>query len=194
MEETEIEGKIILIGEASVGKTSIVNKIMGNEINRMEEPTVCVGNYFKTLEVHGSKVTLQIWDTAGQEKYRTLVPLYYKNSIVAVIVFSLTSRDSFDSIEFWTENLKNATETMPYLIICGNKVDLSEQREVKEDEAEALANKYNADYFETSANTGEMIQQLELRLSELLIQHFNDVNESQTINITREKESNDSCC
>lgn len=120
----------------------------------------------KTINVNDRTIRLQLWDTAGQERFHSLIPSYIRDSKTAVIVFDLTSKESFQKLPKWIEDIRNESTQM-LIFIVGNKND-REDREVSKEEAEAFAEQNNAHYMETSAKTGDNVEALFRKITELL--------------------------
>ena len=145
-----IRYKIIFVGDAGVGKTTIINRINDNEFQSAYDATIGVDFWPKKINFRGNEITLQIWDTAGQERYRGLIPSYVRNSSIVFIVFDITNRKTFESIPKWIELIKSI-EKNNILVLIGNKDDLEEKREVEEKEGNELAKKNEIAYYELSA-------------------------------------------
>ena len=145
-----IRYKIIFVGDAGVGKTTIINRINDNEFQSAYDATIGVDFWPKKINFRGNEITLQIWDTAGQERYRGLIPSYVRNSSIVFIVFDITNRKTFESIPKWIELIKSI-EKNNILVLIGNKEDLKEKREVKKKEGEDLAKENEMHYYELSA-------------------------------------------
>ena len=144
-----IRYKIIFVGDAGVGKTTIINRINDNEFQSAYDATIGVDFWPKKINFRGNEITLQIWDTAGQERYRGLIPSYVRNSSIVFIVFDITNRKTFESIPKWIELIKSIEKNI--LVLIGNKDDLEEKREVEKKEGEDLAKKNEIAYYELSA-------------------------------------------
>ena len=144
-----IRYKIIFVGDAGVGKTTIINRINDNEFQSAYDATIGVDFWPKKINFRGNEITLQIWDTAGQERYRGLIPSYVRNSSIVFIVFDITNRKTFESIPKWIELIKSIEKNI--LVLIGNKEDLKEKREVEKKEGEDLAKQNEMSYFELSA-------------------------------------------
>ena len=144
-----IRYKIIFVGDAGVGKTTIINRINDNEFQSAYDATIGVDFWPKKINFKGNEITLQIWDTAGQERYRGLIPSYVRNSSIVFIVFDITNRKTFESIPKWIELIKSIEKNI--LVLIGNKDDLEEKREVKKKEGEDLAKENEMHYYELSA-------------------------------------------
>ncbi|KAH0793081.1 small GTP-binding protein [Histomonas meleagridis] len=189
--------KIVFLGESGTGKTSIVTKYVSGSIPEVSVPTV--GAAFVTKDIIFNKKTVQllIWDTAGQELYRGLAPMYYRNAVIAFIVYDVTNAASYKAVEYWINELKEKGEEQMVLVICGNKIDL-EERVVEEVEAQAFASGHNAIYVETSAVSGQGIDRMfQNAISELIkLQSSNRVSHQQTSSnsIQIENTNQSSCC
>ena len=149
--------KIIFVGDAGVGKTTIISRIMDNPFSEAYEPSIGVDFMSKKINYQGQSIKLQIWDTAGQEKYKGLIPSYVRNSSIVFLVYDIEQKTSFDNIPKWINFIKSIENTT--LVLCGNKIDL-EKREVKKEEGEELAKKENIAFFEVSAKTEENIKNM----------------------------------
>jgi Ras-related protein Rab-6A len=149
--------KIIFVGDAGVGKTTIIGRIMDSPFTDAYEPSIGVDFMSKNIKYHGQNIKLQMWDTAGQEKYKGLIPSYVRNSSIVFIVYDISSKTSFDNIPKWINFIKSIENTT--LILCGNKIDL-ESREVKKEVGEEFAKKEGIPFFEVSAKTNENIKNM----------------------------------
>eukprot|EP01129_Flabellula_baltica_P015709 TRINITY_DN80_c0_g1_i2.p1 TRINITY_DN80_c0_g1~~TRINITY_DN80_c0_g1_i2.p1 ORF type:complete len:213 (+),score=48.34 TRINITY_DN80_c0_g1_i2:42-680(+) len=156
-----LEAKIVLLGDTGVGKTSIAYRYTQDEgFQHMTNPTIGAEFLLKNVQVDEFKLKLQIWDTAGQEKFRSLAPMYYRGAKAALLVYDITSTESFNRVKDWVNELKtNLTEEI-IMQVVGNKKDKESQREVHFEEASAYANLVGANYFETSAKTKEGIEEV----------------------------------
>ena len=148
--------KIIFVGDAATGKTSIINRIIDNPFNDTYEVSIGIDFMSKNIRFRGQNIKIQIWDSAGQEKYKGLIPSYVRNSSIVFIVYDISKRSSFDNIPNWISFVKNIEKTT--MILCGNKTDL--EREVEKNEGEDLAKKEGLLFFECSAKTNENIKNM----------------------------------
>lgn len=166
MEEEELPPyKIILLGDSSVGKTSIIDRYCKNVFQEECPPTVGVGYQAKHIEIDGQKVKLSIWDTAGQEKFRTLTKQFYRNVDGVLLVYDISDSKTFESIDqYWFQQLDLNTNTNYQAIIIGNKTDLrtadgnEDMKFVSTQEGEDLAKKHATLFIETSAKSAEHVQ------------------------------------
>ena len=158
-----IEAKIVLLGDVSVGKTSIASRYCKNSFNEHHINTI--GGAYQQQKVvlgNGSMVKLHIWDTSGQERFRAMTNLYYRDAQVAILTYDITNESSFSSIEFWIQELKYKVEN-ENMIIClvGNKCDVnSNERKITTQKGKNFAQDNNMIFFETSAKTGEGVKDL----------------------------------
>lgn len=154
--------KLVLLGDASVGKTSLVGRFVNNHFNEAVETTV--GAAFSTQSVtteSGRIVKFEIWDTAGQERFKSLAPMYYRNASCAVVVFDLTSESSFVRAKDWVKQLALSNNPDIVIALAGNKSDIpSSQRQVKSEEIKQFVLDESLVYLETSAKTGNNVQKL----------------------------------
>ncbi|EJW88503.1 Rab21 protein [Wuchereria bancrofti] len=145
--------KIVLLGEGAVGKTSLMLRYVENKFSPQHVSTLQASFLSKKLHVDGQAVVLNIWDTAGQEKFHALGPIYYRDSHGALLIYDVTDTNSFEKapVKMWVKELKRMLGDDVYLVIIGNKVDLERNRNVDTDEAIGYAKSIGAEHFETSA-------------------------------------------
>jgi small GTP-binding protein len=160
IEVDEIKYKLIVIGDENVGKTSIINRFKSNQFTGEYEPTVGLDFQSMSLYIDDQNVTLLLYDTAGQEKYRSLIPLYTKDAHIIFLIYDISNYDSFTNVEKWYDALSNVNKEEAIFFLVGNKVDLVEERKVKEEEGKEFAEQHNFIFQEISALTGDGIQEL----------------------------------
>jgi len=146
--------KIIFVGDAATGKTSIINRIIDNPFNDIYEVSIGIDFMSKNIRFRNQNTKIQIWDSAGQEKYKGLIPSYIRNSSIVFLVYDVSKKESFENITNWINFVRNIEK--PIMVLCGNKIDLI--REVEKSEGEELANKEGLLFFECSAKTNENIK------------------------------------
>ena len=152
--------KYVIIGDSGVGKSNILLQYINGKFNEDFKATVGVEFGAKNIEINGRIYRIQIWDTAGQENFRSIARAYYKNSICACIVYDITSRNSFNSVQSWIDDCTKQTPRNILLLLIGNKNDLNDKREVQYEEGEEIAKKKNMIFLETSAKTGNNIDKI----------------------------------
>jgi len=151
--------KIVLIGDTSVGKTNILSKYLTDEFDAKSKATVGVEFGVKNFKIENNIVKVQIWDTAGEERYRSITNAYYKGAKGSLLVYDITNKKSFENVEKWISDLKaNADEDIS-MILLGNKTDLEDKRVVTTEEGKNKAEFYNLTFMETSALNGNNIQE-----------------------------------
>ena len=170
--------KLILIGNSGVGKSCILQRYMKHTFEENYKCTIGVDFLMKSLIINGQTVKLQIWDTAGQEKYKSMVSSYYRGANVALIVFDITSHKTFDALPLWIENFYKNGPEQKNIILIGNKKDLEEDREVTQEEAKLFSETNNMIYFETSAKDGENIDYVFNYAAEKLLEFYSGNNET----------------
>lgn len=150
--------KYIIVGESSVGKSCLLLQFIDNRFKDSHDLTIGVDFGSKTIKLDdGTNVKVQIWDTAGQESFRSITKSYYRGSICALLVYDITRRSTFDNLVRWLEDLRDVAYNKMVVLLIGNKDDLSAEREVSTEEGEQFASKNNLLFFETSAKTGHNI-------------------------------------
>jgi small GTP-binding protein len=160
--------KVVLVGDAQVGKTCMLSRLTNNSFNETTPATVVGAFQTHTMDTSKGLITIQIWDTAGQEKFRSLAPMYYRAANVAIICFDLTNRRTFTGAAAWADDLAERAAGDIQTIIVGTKSDLVVERTVALREGKELAkSKGAADYLECSAKTGAGIHEVFVRAAEL---------------------------
>jgi small GTP-binding protein len=156
------KAKVIIIGQSTVGKSCLALRIKNDEFNEYVAPTIGAANITVQVEgASGNKVEFNIWDTAGQEKYRSLTPMYFTGASVALIVFDLSRDASFQTLNDFDSLLSQKAPDDIVKVLVGNKCDLVDAREVPRKAAEEYARAIGAEfYIECSAKTGDGVKEL----------------------------------
>lgn len=152
--------KYIIIGDASVGKSNILLKYAHNQFKAEYQLTIGVEFGAKNIKIKDKIYRIQIWDTAGQENFRSITRAYYKNSVCALVVYDITNRQSFENVKAWIEDCKSQSPSTILMALVGNKIDLDSSRAVSTEEGEDFANMNGMPFFETSAKSGENIDSI----------------------------------
>ena len=176
IEEYDYLFKSIVIGDGGVGKKALTNRFPKGFFTEDYKMTIGVDFHVKTISINTSegpiKCKLQLLDAGGQERFRSLRPMYYRDSLGAVLVFDLTNSESFDHLPQWIEEVRaNIKAEIPILLV-GNKSDLVDQRAVSIEEISKLTNDFNLYYMETSAKTGDGVDDCFYILACLMIGHM----------------------
>jgi len=150
----------VLLGDAAVGKGSSVERFVKHEFFEFQQPTLGAAFLTHSVQLADVIVKFEIWDTAGQERYRSLAPMYYRGAAAALVVYDITSYDSFTGAKTWIEELQRQGSSDIVIGLAGNKCDLEEKREVPIEESRSYAQENRCLFYETSAKTGENVQNI----------------------------------
>jgi small GTP-binding protein len=173
--EVNYSFKIIVIGDSAVGKSSLTLKGTKDHFKDFYTPTIGFEFLSFNIRIKDKIVKLQIWDTCGQEVYRSLISSFYRNSSLAIIVYAIDNQESFDNLESWLDEIKSQTHPYLKIFLIGNKVDLEDKRVIDRAIAEELAKEHKIDLFlETSAKTGYNAQKLFVKAAQILVDNYKD--------------------
>ena len=173
--------KVILIGSSSVGKSSILQRYIQKVFNESYSCTIGVDFFMKSLDIGDKSIKLQLWDTAGTEKFRSITTGYYRGANAAFVVFDLTSKATFECLDEWIQNYYkySSPDSEKNVVLIGNKCDLVNRREVNEEDIEKFANYNNLMYFETSAKDGKNIDECFYFIAEKLLKQFENKDDKE---------------
>ena len=169
------EFKIVLVGNAAAGKTSIINRLIKKSFNEYNPSTV--GAMFLThrVEIEGKGYKLQIWDTAGQERLRAIAPLYYRDAQGVILVYDVTNQQSFEGLDSWFHDLSEKGSERTCTVVVGNKIDLVDEQRVNNEEASLMAAKKMSTLILASAKDGRGIEEAVVTLVKRIVsQKFNE--------------------
>ena len=153
--------KIVLLGNSGVGKTSLLWKLNNPDYDwNANKPEATIGYEFLTIheKIKGNQAQIHIWDTTGQDKFNSIASNYFRRAAGAILIYDITDRTSFDSIEGWVNQLFETCEEDVVLMLIGNKFDKQKRRVVSHEEGFTLAEKLKAAFYEASAYTGYNVQ------------------------------------
>lgn len=157
----DVSFKIIIIGDSFVGKSCLTIKAAKNVFENYYTSTVGFEFFSMLYKINSKIIRLQIWDTCGQEEYRSLIQNFYRNASLAILVYSIDKRTSFENLEVWLNEIKGRGSPDVKIFLVGNKNDLSENREVSNEEGQKFYEDHKLNLFiETSAKSGENVQEL----------------------------------
>ena len=169
----DISFKIIVIGDSGVGKSCLTTQAVRNNFEEFYQATVGFEFLTFNLRINNNVVKLQIWDTCGQEVYKSLISNFYRNSSLALIIYAINNKDSFQHAENWLNDLKNQSNPNVRVFLVGNKSDLEDQRVITKEEGERFKEEKKLDRFiETSAKTGENARSALLEAAKLLYKDY----------------------
>ncbi|OHS99523.1 Ras family protein [Tritrichomonas foetus] len=157
--------KIVVVGASTVGKSSIVQRLVQGTFTEDGSTTCGADFYTYNCPVNSSNVKLQIWDTAGQERFRSISKSYFRNAVGAILVYDITNMQSFDQLTDWLNDLQTLCSPNAYIILVGNKIDLESQRQVGAQQVKEFAERHHLESIETSALNGKNIKEAFTRLA-----------------------------
>ena len=153
--EYDLSFKIIVVGDSGVGKSCLTMKGTKNHFEECYSPTVGFEFFTFNIKIDDKNIKLQIWDTCGQEAYRSLITSFYRNASLAILVYSIDNQNSFDDIEAWLNEIKSQSNPETKIFLIGNKTDLEDQRQIPVETAMVFSTEHSFNFFiETSAKTG----------------------------------------
>ena len=168
--------KIIIIGDSGVGKSNILGRYLHNEFKHDTKSTVGVEFGSKQFTVENHQIKAQIWDTAGQERYKAITSAYYKGAKGAFVVYDITRKNTFETVNKWVSDISAAADKKITLILIGNKNDLEDQRQVTKEMGEEKAKELGLAFMETSACSGENLDKaFQLMINEIYKKSKEDI-------------------
>ena len=169
----DFQYKILLLGDTSVGKTSLLIRYTDDKFDSDSLPTLGVDVRYKYLSLEKKKIRLDIWDSAGQERFKNLTKNYFHGANGIIFVFDISNKKTFETLKTWLIEVQKDVSDDVEMIFVGNKIDLNEKREVNFQLLENLGKKNNIECFETSAKTGEGVEEIFTYLTKKLFQNKN---------------------
>eukprot|EP01105_Mastigella_eilhardi_P020046 TRINITY_DN4750_c0_g1_i2.p1 TRINITY_DN4750_c0_g1~~TRINITY_DN4750_c0_g1_i2.p1 ORF type:complete len:214 (-),score=50.35 TRINITY_DN4750_c0_g1_i2:123-764(-) len=165
--------KFIVIGDANTGKSCLLHRFIEQKFKRDSTHTIGVEFGAKLVDVGGKTLKLQIWDTAGQERFRSVTRSYYRGAAGALLVYDVTSRESYNHISSWLSDAKSLSNTKTVIMLVGNKIDLSAEREVTFLEASRFSQENGLMFVETSCLTGENVDEVFMKCARTILSKIN---------------------
>ena len=196
-DEIDFELKITFVGDAGVGKTSLIEQLINQKFSQEVPSTIGGGNFIKRITIHQKKCQLSIWDTAGQERFRSLSKIYLKNSNIVIYVYDITKRETFDNItKNWTHIIHDLLGDNNIIFgVFGNKSDMYSFDNVGFDNGKNLAEEINGFFFETTAQNYDNIMEAIRKLVNEYIIKYGDINDKKDkIVLNDENNKNNGCC
>ena len=169
----DLSYKLIVIGDSGVGKSCLTNKATKNTFEETYNATVGFEFFSFNIKINEKILKLQIWDTCGQELYRSLITNFYRNASLAVMVYAINNKDSFDNIDIWYKELRMHSNPDAKVFLIGNKIDLENERQVSYDQGKEYANDNKLNLFmESSAKTGINAQEIFINAAKVLYEDY----------------------
>lgn len=166
--------KLLLIGNSGVGKTSFLFRYADDSFTSAFVSTVGIDFKVKTIYRKGKRVKLQIWDTAGQERYRTITTAYYRGAMGFLLMYDITSQESFTAVQDWATQIKTYSWENAQVVLVGNKLDLEDDRQVLTEDAQRLARELGFQFFEASAKDNVNVKQVFDNLVDVICEKMNE--------------------
>lgn len=160
--------KLVLLGDTSVGKSSLVIRFVKNQFSEYQESTIGAAFLTQTVPVGDYTVKFEIWDTAGQERYHSLAPMYYRGAAAAIVVYDITTADSFQRAKSWVKELQRQGSQDVVIALAGNKIDREDERQVSQEEAKKYSDENGLFFIETSAKTNVNVRELFMAIARKL--------------------------
>ena len=185
--------KVLLLGDSGTGKSSLILRYTDNTFNGSLVSSIGVDFKLVKKEVDGNVIKIQIWDTAGHERFRSITTSYYRGADCILIVYDISDRSSFEHITEWLKQIERNANSNVLKILVGNKSDLSEERKVSQEEAQKYANEHLMPYLETSAKDGTNTEQIfELATQKFLAENKNTL-KGNSVKLER-SDKEEGCC
>ncbi|XP_014674628.1 PREDICTED: ras-related protein Rab-5B-like [Priapulus caudatus] len=160
--------KLVLLGESAVGKSSLVLRFVKGQFYEYQESTIGAAFLTQTVCLDDITVKFEIWDTAGQERYHSLAPMYYRGAQAAIVVYDITSQDTFNRAKSWVKELQRQANPNIVIALAGNKADLADKRMVEFEDGQAYADENSLVFVETSAKTAMNVNDVFLTIAKKL--------------------------
>ena len=191
--------KILIIGNSGVGKSCLLLRFAENMFSDNYISTIGVDFKIRKMELDGKSVKLQIWDTAGQDRFRTIIKSYYRGSNGIIVVYDITDRDTFEQVQYWMGEIDAHASPDVCRILVGNKSDLSDSRVVTQEEGAALARQYGIPFIETSAKDSSHVEDMFITMAKTLKKKAGNpvgpiISPQELIKEGRKVSSRQSCC
>ena len=185
--------KILLLGDSTVGKTCFLLRYTDDTFLDVHMATIGLDYRLKTMILNDQKIVkVQLWDTAGQDKFRAITRNYYKGAKGIILIYDVTNIKSYENIKKWINEIKEEISENVTIVLIGNKIDNENQRKISKEQGEKLANDYNVTFFETSAKTGQGINESVFYLVQKIVENDPELKKrGKNLKIKNKKKS---CC
>lgn len=166
--------KFVLVGDSNVGKTSLCKMFCEHTFEENTVQTVGLEFGSKAIDLSGAKIKIQLWDTAGQERFHSITRAYFRSSSAVFMVFDVTARESFQHLSVWADDAIHLSPPQSVKVLIGNKTDLTSQRAVSTEEAEEWAKQQEFAYYETSALSGDRVDDTFMKTAQKVFEMIQD--------------------
>jgi len=195
MSKKEFLYKILLLGDTQVGKSSFLMRYIDNTFQESYLSTVGLDFKVKNVQLDDGKTyRVQIWDTAGQDRFHAITRNYFKNAHGIILIYDVTLIESFQNVKNWIKQIKEEVTDKVSIILVGNKIDMENQRVVSKEEGEKMAASYGLKFFECSAKTGENVEEIFKDIVTKTVENFSKVDEKEATKLKNKKGQKKGCC
>jgi Ras-related protein Rab-1A len=177
--------KLLLIGNSGVGKSCMLMRYAENSFTTNFFNTIGVDFKIKSIALDGKNVKLQIWDTAGQDRFRTITCSYYRGAQGIIVVYDITDRDSFEAVRQWMIEIDKYAQESVIKLLVGNKCDMNDKRKVTVEEGQELANQYGVLFFEASAKSCSNIDLLFQTMAKVIMEKYSVLRKDKDVKGTK---------
>ena len=194
MEQKEFIYKILLLGDSSVGKTCFLMRYTDNTFQDIHMSTIGLDYKLKNVQLeNGKMVKIQVWDTAGQDRFRSITKNYYKGAHGIILIYDVTEQKSFDNVKNWMAQIKEEVSERVSIVLVGNKIDDEDNRKISTEQGESMAKDYEIMFFECSTKTGQNIDEIFNNLVKKVVENFSKSSDSGQ-KLKNKKKKGKGCC
>ena len=193
--DSDLVFKILLLGDSEVGKSCFLMRYSENVFIENYITTIGLDYKLKTVKLDtGKTIKVQLWDTAGQDKYRTIAKNYYKGSHGILLLYDITKQSSFDNIREWVRDIKEEVNEKAILFLIGNKIDMEDQRKIPKEKGVELAEEFKIPFFEASAKSGENVDEVYKALYNKICEIYGDLERERGTKLIKKRNIKGRCC
>ena len=193
--EADLVYKILLLGDSEVGKSCFLMRYSDNVFVENYMATIGLDYKLKYIQLDSGKmIKVQLWDTAGQDRYRTIAKNYYKGSHGILLLYDITKLSSFENIREWIKDIREEVYEKAIIFLIGNKIDKTEERKISTEQGEALAKEFNLPFFEASAKSGENVDEIFKALYQKISEVYIDFQKGKGEKLTTGNKKKRKCC
>ena len=193
--EVEFVFKILLLGDSEVGKSCFLMRYSDNVFVENYITTIGLDYKLKNVKLDSGKtIKVQLWDTAGQDKYRTIAKNYFKGSHGILLLYDITKQSSFNNIREWIQDIREEVSPKAIIFLIGNKIDLADQRKISKEKGIELAEEYKLPFFEASAKSGENVDEVFKALYKKISEVYGDLEREMGSKLNKRKKNQRKCC